>query len=215
MTTHHPDEDLLLAYASGELPEPLALIVAAHITYCPECRREVCEFETIAGEFLETAPPEEVSETTRDKVFARLNASSPLCGSVVTCKAEAAPLPTVVSRYVADLGDEGRWRGMGGIRELELLPDRPDFRTKLMHIRAGTHIPRHTHDGQEVTILFSGGFADQTGHYRRGDVAIADGEIDHQPVADDDEDCWCLAVTTGRLRLTGLLGRWLNPIVRI
>ena len=35
---HHVDEDVLLAYAAGSLPEAASLVAAAHLTLCPHCR---------------------------------------------------------------------------------------------------------------------------------------------------------------------------------
>jgi putative transcriptional regulator len=46
-------------------------------------------------------------------------------------------------------------------------------------------------------------------------VSEADSQVDHRPVADEDEDCLCLTVTDAPLRLTGWLGRLLSPFVRI
>jgi len=82
-------------------------------------------------------------------------------------------------------------------------------------VKAGAALPQHTHEGAEYTLLLTGGFSDETGHYRRGDVAIADPSIDHRPVADEGEDCICLAVTDAPLRLTGRFGRYLNFLARL
>ena len=46
-------------------------------------------------------------------------------------------------------------------------------------------------------------------------MSEADSHVDHRPVADEDEDCLCLIVTDAPLRLTGWLGRLLNPFIRI
>jgi putative transcriptional regulator len=67
----------------------------------------------------------------------------------------------------------------------------------------------------EMTLLLAGGFSDETGHYLRGDVALADPSVDHRPVADPGEDCLCLAVTDAPLRLTGRFGRYLNFLARL
>ncbi len=50
------------------------------------------------------------------------------------------------------------------------------------------------------------------GRYARGDIAIADGAIDHSPVVDSDEECICFAVTDAPLVLTGPLGRVVQKI---
>ena len=38
---HHPEEDLLLAYAAGGTDAAISLILATHLTFCPECRAGV------------------------------------------------------------------------------------------------------------------------------------------------------------------------------
>ncbi len=53
------------------------------------------------------------------------------------------------------------------------------------------------------------------GHFLRGDLAEADGSVDHRPIADPGEDCLYLAVTDAPLRLTGPVGRLLNPSLHI
>ena len=63
--------------------------------------------------------------------------------------------------------------------------------------------------------MLQGGFSDVTGHFLRGDVCDADSGVEYRPVADLDEVCVCLVVTDSPLRLTGWLGRLLNPFMRI
>ena len=64
-------------------------------------------------------------------------------------------------------------------------------------------VPQHTHEGSELTLVLEGAFRDKTGRYARGDLALADGSIEHRPVAEPGEDCMCLTVTDAPLRLTG------------
>ena len=88
------------------------------------------------------------------------------------------------------------------------------LRAALMRIEGGQKIPRHTHKGQEYTLVLQGGFRDASGAYGAGDFATADPKVEHEPVADMGEPCICLAVTTAPLQLTGLIGRLLSPFLR-
>jgi putative transcriptional regulator len=125
------------------------------------------------------------------------NASAPKCPIV------PAPLTNLLGKPLADV----KWRTrLPGIREYEI-KGMTDCESKLYNIRPGRVMPSHTHDGSEVTLVLRGGFSDPTGHYRRGDIAIADTDLDHHPRADDDEDCICFAVIDAPLRLTGPVGR--------
>ena len=91
-----------------------------------------------------------------------------------------------------------RWRSYGTAAEVELPIRAPGYRTTLIRVRPGRMVPQHTHEGNELTVVLEGAFHDETGHYGRGDLAIADSSVDHRPVADEAEDCLCLAVTEHR-----------------
>ena len=47
-----------------------------------------------------------------------------------------------------------------------------------------------------------------------GRFASADAALDHQPTATGDKACLCLVVTDAPIRLTGKLGRLLNPLIK-
>ena len=47
MSTHHPTEEYLVHYAAGVLPEAQAVLVAAHLTFCPACRATVRDAEAL------------------------------------------------------------------------------------------------------------------------------------------------------------------------
>jgi putative transcriptional regulator len=101
------------------------------------------------------------------------------------------------------------WRTvLPGIREFHVPhAEKAGGEASLLWIKPGRIMPSHTHDGAEVTLVLKGGFSDASGHYRRGDIAFADSDVDHRPRADEDEDCICFAVTDAPLRLTGPFGR--------
>jgi putative transcriptional regulator len=107
------------------------------------------------------------------------------------------------------------WRHLGPAQEVDLPLPASGFRTRLIRLMAGKRVPRHTHEGHELTVVIEGGFRDELGHHVRGDLVIADSHVDHRPVADEDGDCLCLTVTDAPLRLTGPIGRLLNPLLRI
>ena len=51
--------------------------------------------------------------------------------------------------------------------------------------------------------------------YARGDVEIADGDLEHVPVAEPGEDCICLAATDAPLRFKAMIPRLAQPFMRI
>jgi putative transcriptional regulator len=86
---------------------------------------------------------------------------------------------------------------------------------RLFYIAPGTTIPRHTHGGSELTLVLSGSFMDEIGHFQSGDLADLDDSVCHKPVADTDQPCICLIATDERLRFSGVLGRMLRPFIGI
>jgi putative transcriptional regulator len=213
--THHPSDERLLEYASGALPEPPALLVATHLALCPRCRRVTAELEALGGALLESVAPEPLAEDSLEQALARLDQPP----------AEAAPAPAVpqgelalpqpLRGYVGDSLDCLPWRRLGPIAEVRLLREFEGYTTRLLWAQAGAAVPAHTHAGTEMTLVLRGAFSDSSGHFLRGDVDEADSSIAHQPIAAEDEDCICLAVTDAPLRLTSRFGRLLNPFLRI
>ena len=61
-------------------------------------------------------------------------------------------------------------------------------------------------------LVLQGGFRDQNGHYAPGDIAVADGTIDHRPVADRSVTCIIFVVLEAPVRLTGPFGRRIQRI---
>ena len=221
MPTHHPGDDLLIGYAAGSLEEPVALVVATHLALCPRCRKEVERLEALGGVLLEEQEALSLGESSLAQVLSRLDEAADApepSRPLPTTPNFSAPDPCVPAPLRDYLGaglEQLAWRTRKGFDEAELLPEATGFRTRLMRIRPGTAMPAHTHQGSELTLVLAGGFSDELGHFLRGDLAEADPSVRHRPVADPGEDCICLAVTDAPLRLTGPVGRLLNPFLRI
>ncbi|MDX1710504.1 MAG: ChrR family anti-sigma-E factor [Rhodovibrionaceae bacterium] len=229
MTEHHPDHETLLDYAAGHSREPVALLVATHLALCPQCRREVAAMEEVGGVVLEENEPSNVDEHSLDAVLARIergdrpeSTQAPAAGEQggerggePSGEPEASAIPRPLRDYIGGSLDRVHWKRLSGkVAEARLLDRHSGFETRLMRIGAGGRIPVHTHEGREFTLVLKGGFTDEFGHYVRGDVAKADSDMTHQPVADADGECICLAVTDAPLRFTGPMGKLINIINR-
>lgn len=122
------------------------------------------------------------------------------------------PLRGYLGRPVPELG----WLPvMGGMKAYPL----PEFTgragVRLLAIEPGRRMPRHTHEGLELTLVLQGSFADASGTYAKGDVATADAAVDHQPQAGAGELCLCLAVEDAPLKLTGFNGVVINAVAAV
>lgn len=210
--THHPTEDMLLEHAAGTLPEAVSMVIAAHLTLCPACRTEVRRFESIGGALLEQAEPAALAGGFA-ALMARIDRGEGEQEAPPSPRpspsGDEALYPRPILRYLE--GGAPHWRKVTPSLSEHVLA--VAGRPRLMRIRAGRPMPRHTHEGEEMVLVLRGGFSDSTGHYLRGDLALADGAIDHQPAADEDTDCICLSLVQGSLRLTGPIGRLINRFI--
>ena len=207
-----PPDELLLDYAAGGLPEPLALLVASHLALFPPSRAEVARWEALGGTLLAGEPPVAVSDECRRRLLAALDdepIAAPLAPPAVDSR-----LPPPLRPYAPNGLDSLAWKRIGAVAIADLLPKQKDFTTRLILAPAGSAIPNHTHGGGEWTLVLEGGFSDGLGRYRAGDICFADSTTVHRPLADPDGPCLCLIVADAPIRLTGLLGLLLNPFIR-
>ncbi len=217
MPQHHPAEELLLDYAFGSMREPKALAIATHLVFCPDCRDGVTRLERTAGDLLDQVGQSEPSANALDTLLQHLD--DPVdrdTDNGGTPRAEALQgVPSPLRPYLDAPLENLAWNQRGrAFFEYRVPIGMPGYDVKILKIPAGHGTPTHTHLGTELTQVLLGGFHDTTGHYRAGDLAQADHSLVHRPVADDDGDCICLAVTDGDLRLAGPISKWLNPFFR-
>jgi putative transcriptional regulator len=199
-----PLDALLAAYCVGALDRPTHALVASHLLLNPRNRRFVAALEDLAAGEVERGAPAPLSD--RDARLAAVFASVAPIVAPVPHSVLPAPLARLVGSEIADL----KWRKkLPGVREYRVSEsDRGE--ASLLWISGGSRVPSHTHEGSEVTLVLRGAFNDVTGRYGRGDIAIADADLDHRPMTSDGEDCICFAVTDAPLRLTGPVGRILD-----
>jgi putative transcriptional regulator len=222
MTALRVPDEMLLAYATGALSEPLSLVVASHLALNPDSRAEVETFEAVGGALVEALPPAEMGGDALERTLAKLDlleeseAEGQVCVPVKQPAKDGLPLPSPLRHYVGGDIEALSWKSvLRGVEEAELPVARRDgARTSLMRIAPGTRVPRHTHGGIEMTLVLTGAFRDESGLYARGDMQLADGAVEHQPVAEGEETCLCLVVSDAPVRLTGFFGRLLNPFIK-
>ncbi len=198
---HHPGEDMILAYASGASGEAISLLMATHLTFCPQCRRAVARAESLGGAVLETAVPVTMGEGALAATLARLD--TPVSATPVPQPQDGTPAP--LRPYLGGSLSSVRWRSMGASLAFVPLFRRDGVSVKLLKGVPGADTGLHSHLGKEFTLVLQGGFSDATGSYAPGDVQIADTDVWHSPKADTGEDCINLSVTTAPLRFKGLV----------
>lgn len=222
MICHHPDEMYLAGYASGQLGEAESLVIASHAALCPVCRTMVHDFEMLGGCLLEDIAPVAISAVDIDALL-RDVIPDPVTDNPVTPIMDRLPdvmrdlpIPGPLRHYIGNLDPSIAWQPV--IRGLDQIPldigHQKNCKTKLLRIKSGATMPRHSHKGDEFTLVLTGAFEDERGYFGPGDLAISNNDVDHRPVAADIGDCISLVVINDDLRLTGPVTRFFNPFMR-
>lgn len=208
---HHIPEAMLVAYAAGSLEHPFALIVAAHVSLCEECRAQLGAHEAVGGALLETQPKHAVSTSMKEAILAQLD-DVPLAEPDPAYERSGAyPGPVVQALK----GAPPRWKAVGGGVRQALLHADDNGSARLLYIPPGKAVPDHGHNGIELTLVLQGAFSDETGRFGVGDLEVADDTLEHTPVAEHGAPCICLAATDAPLRFNSLIPRLLQPLLRI
>jgi putative transcriptional regulator len=213
---HHPTDSMLAAFAAGTLDHGQHIAVATHLVSCPQCRAFTRSMEQVGGAVLTNLSPAAMSNDALAKVEAQLDKPVRPATMAETAptvlEAEVPGLPKFLRRY-----QFGNWKWIAPSVHLRpiVLPYVSDTRVFLLKSGPGTKMLEHTHTGIEMTCVLSGAFSQGGSHYGPGDFDLGDDTVDHQPVVDPGQDCICLVAMQGELRLNGLIGRIVQPFVRL
>lgn len=205
-------ERLTCAYASGALDAGLRLLVETQAHLTPEGVEDLGHAEALAGALFEREPPSAVRPDALESVFARIaqdksadprREAARRAGAVIE---EILHLPKPIQDAALAAIGRGGWSfGGPGLRTLQLDLG-SDVKAEIMRIEPGWRAPRHDHVGSEFTLVMTGAFEDERGHYGVGDIAVAGPGVMHRPTAAPGSVCYALAVTEGPLAFTGALG---------
>lgn len=218
---HHLSDEMLLDYAAGSLDEGFSLAVASHLALCPACRQRLAVFEQAGGALLSDIVCEDAaSDHSWDKLRARI-ASQPQAEAKpkrVSARSTAEPpvLPQPLRSYLGSDVSALKWRSLGrGAYHIPIAMADGKSSVRLLRIPAGKPVPEHGHGGRELTLVLSGSFRDGDDRFGRGDIEEADEQMQHQPVAGDECDCICLAVTDAPLKFRSWLLKAVQPMLGI
>jgi putative transcriptional regulator len=171
----------------------------------------LASYESIGGAVLDDMPEAEIAEDSLEQTLARIAGTTPQAPR----KPARGIFPTPLQDIVGGDKDAVKWKPLGmGAKQAVICAD-GDATARLLYIPAGQTMPRHSHRGMEMTLVLQGAFRDEEGVFARGDIEVADHEVDHSPIAEPGEDCICLIATDGRLKFTGLLPRIAQPFFGI
>jgi len=205
MIAHHPPEEYLADYAAGVCDGAVGLLIATHLTYCPACRAAAADGDHMGGLLLEGLTPAPLDGPA---LVPQPLAMDQAQTRQAYAKAIHPTWPTPLKAALAQGAKPAAWRfWVPGVAAMNVPLGHGAPELRVLRIQGGWGLPRHSHTGPEMTLVLEGGFGDGHHDFQVGDVAYADQDVDHRPVAHRGPACVCLAVTDSPLRLTGPLGR--------
>lgn len=212
-TSHHPQEETLLEYFAGTLDEGRRVVVGAHLEMCRSCQRLAKGLAAAGGDYLDALSPAPLSEGALERALARLSSADAAQPAVPA--ADQHDLPVHLSALEPYELGKWRWIGPGVYWRSVAVPETAKSRVFLLKAAPGTKLPEHTHEGTELTVILKGAFRHQGGRFGAGDCDDADDTVEHSPVVEEGEECVCLVAMEGSIRLRSLIGRLIQPLVRL
>lgn len=213
--THHVPAPMLAAFAAGALPYPFAMLVAAHVSLCDDCRAALDAHGALGGLVLDALPGVALSDGARARALAGLD-GVPVAGPPAPGPAVGEGVPAWPAPVDGLIGPGGpRWRSLGFGAKQAILWSGSAGSLRLLSIPPAQAVPEHSHRGLELTLVLSGAFTDETGTFATGDLEVANEDLGHTPQTIGDTPCICLAATDAPLRFRALVPRLLQPLFRI
>lgn len=209
--------EYLLDYASGAAPEPVALAIATMLEMNPADAAIYNDLNAVGGAMLDAQPvPNTKSDDVDLSSVLALLETAPQEARSAAVPRSRSDIPASLHLYVGDSYETVRWNSVTqGVEEFVLNTGTRGYRTSLLRIAPGKAMPLHRHGGLEMTVVLQGAYDDVNGRFARGDMEIAGVHVEHQPIADSQSGCLCLAVLSAPVRLSGFIGWFINPFLRV
>jgi putative transcriptional regulator len=205
-----PDDETLLRHAAGRLDAGLGLVVETHLSLSPETRRIFAQFEAIGGFLLEESAPASVEPFALNAALAALDSPARPYGQTSQETHPPPGLPADLTLPRPLLGRKmGAWRWIApGVRSRRVeIATRSVSRAFLFELAPGVRVPRHGHEGLEMTCVLRGSFIDGCQRYTQSCFCEADENDEHDIVVDSATPCISLVALEGRTRPTHWAGR--------
>lgn len=192
----HPEEELLVRFASGDLPLSRRAMIEGHLAFCPTCRQAIAEMVQVGGRHLKATVPLAPPSGLWSKIAARLPAAIPARPNPLA----ETPLPPGVVAELPARTAPLTWTTLPGspveichfFREEELGLD-----LFLLQGPPSSFFPYHRHLGTEDLLILRGGLTDDYCHLHAGEMYTYHAGTAHEPQLDADEVCWALTAIGG------------------
>lgn len=213
---YHPEDDVLLKYVTGQFDTAYNIVLASHISQCLRCQNSVALHQEIGGQALREQAPSKMSISAMDL----LDQAEPEKEEVPVLdedysEAFEMKTPPILSTYLGKALDALKWQSLTPSLKQHVIKSDGKAVARLLWMAPGKGVPPHGHQGEEMTLILSGGYYDGDEAYTAGDLHIADHKTPHVPVAMENKPCLVLAATDAPLIFKGLLPKMLQPFYKI
>jgi putative transcriptional regulator len=217
------DDDWLAMQSAGSLSPFKQLLLTCQADINPHVREAFITDDHVAGALLESAKPAVMSDDFLSRLNARLDTKVAGKASVDAASAGARGkdnqpdwMPSPLADYIRRSGRRLKWRSAGlGVQQARLGRNEQGERLYLLRARPGLPLPRHSHSGQEWTLVLAGGYKSGARQFGPGDLHQEDEGCMHDLRIDDDGPCISLIVDEGKLRFANPLLRLFQPALGI
>lgn len=225
MIHYHPDDNMLIEFGNGSLDWGLCILVSAHIEQCRLCKAKIKTQERIGAVLLCTSKMEPSAADSLDKLLTKIQLMEqaatqqklPLSSDATPspCDVDQVAYPKVVNKLLRHRTLPNWQRISRSLKARRLITGQTKYEISLHNICSGGQVSEHDHRGLEITLVIKGCFSDAQGLYGPGDfIRKEPGQI-HRPTASQNEDCLCLSAVEAPVKLTGFIGRCINPFLTI
>ena len=218
MTTinYHPADDVLLKYVSGHYDTAYNIVLASHVSQCLKCQNSIALHQEIGGQALQSQKPVEMKVSALD-----------LLDNAPVIKEEPTPVvedyskqfgvktPNILAQYLGKAMDALKWQSLSPSLKQHVIKSDGNAVARLLWMAPGKSVPPHGHQGEEMTLILSGGYYDGDEAYTAGDLHLADHKTPHVPVAMEDKPCLVLTATDEPLIFSGIIPKLLQPFYKI
>ena len=209
-------EDIITEYATGTLSPAKHIIVACQSEIAEAVAERVAFQEEVAASFIEEADGQSLSPLFMGNVLANLPQQE-------SANENAVPKQGLAPKSLRHLLGHGlkelKWKSLvPGVAVHDILGDRKTKdgdRLYLLRAKGGMRMPDHGHNGEEWTLILTGSYRIGDKRFSRGDLHIEDETEIHSPHIDEGEDCICLVMTQGPLKMQGWLPKVVQKVVGI
>ena len=222
-TTPKIFEDAILDYAAGKLSPARRAIIACQRDISEAVNREISFHETIAAGLMGAEDGVALSPDFFDNIKARisqLDAGDDDTSGAAQGAIADTPLPRILERLCGCSLSEIKWKTI--VPGLVISAINGDRKTKktgeclyLLRGKSGVRIPEHSHVGEEWALILQGAYESGGVQYSAGDIHISNEHDDHGPQVVEGEDCVCLVMTEGPLKMKKFWSRILQPRIGI